>query len=72
MNVRIVEYAPGYRALEWTRKVQILLCLSGVLRTELADGSLVLIGPGTSYRVPEKDPAHRCHTQTGATVLIVD
>lgn len=72
MRLRMVEYSPGYRANHWCSKGHILLCLSGVLRTELADGRIVVIGPGASYQVGDDEQPHRSCTETGATLFIVD
>ena len=40
MRVRMVEYTPGYVSDHWCVKGHVLLCLSGELHTELADGAV--------------------------------
>jgi hypothetical protein len=72
IRVRMVEYSPGYLADHWCKKGHILLCLEGELHTELADGREFVLTPGMSYQVADEAEAHRSHTQTGATLFIVD
>ena len=72
LRVRMVEYSPNYRANHWCEKGHILLCLAGELRTELADGRVFSLTPGTSYQVADNTDAHRSSTSTGATLFIVD
>ena len=72
IRVRMVEYSPGYRADHWCSKGHILLCLSGELHTELADGRVVVLTPGTSYQVADGAEPHRSVTATGAKLFIVD
>jgi hypothetical protein len=72
VRVRMVEYSVGYRADHWCEKGHILLCLTGNLETELADGRLFHLGPGMSYQVADEAEAHRSRTRTGATLFIVD
>jgi len=72
IRVRMVEYTPGYAADHWCSKGHVLLCLSGELHTELADGRHFTLTPGMSYQVADSAEPHRSHTQTGATLFIVD
>ena len=72
IRVRMVEYSAGYRADHWCEKGHILLCLSGELETELADGRQFHLRPGMSYQVADKAEPHRSRTVTGATLFIVD
>lgn len=72
IRVRMVEYSPGYLADHWCEKGHVLLCLSGVLDTELVDGRRFRLTPGTSYQVADQAEAHRSSTATGATLFIVD
>jgi hypothetical protein len=72
VRVRMVEYSAGYRANHWCEKGHILLCLTGELDTELADGRTFHLRPGMSYQVADRAEAHRSSTQTGATLFIVD
>jgi quercetin dioxygenase-like cupin family protein len=72
LRVRMVEYSPGYEANHWCNKGHILLCLSGELRTELQDGSVVELTAGMSYQVGDDVMPHRSTTRTGASLFIVD
>ena len=72
VRVRMVEYSPDYRADHWCEKGHILLCLTGDLETELADGRRFRLGPGMSYQVADKAEAHRSCSRGGATLFIVD
>lgn len=72
IRVRMVEYTPGYRADHWCEKGHILLCLEGELVTELADGRIFTLTPGTSYQVADGAEPHRSSTTTGARLFIVD
>lgn len=72
IRVRMVEYSPGYVADHWCVKGHILLCLEGELHTELADGRVFILKPGTSYQVADYSEPHRSQTTTGAKLFIVD
>jgi quercetin dioxygenase-like cupin family protein len=72
IRVRMVDYTPGYLADHWCEKGHILLCLSGELTTELADGRIFVLKPGMSYQVADGAEPHRSSTETGATLFIVD
>ena len=72
IRVRMVEYEPGYIADHWCEKGHILLCLSGELHTELADGRTFVLKPGVSYQVADHAEAHRSSTSVGAKLFIVD
>ena len=72
VRVRLVEYSAGYQANHWCQKGHILLCLTGELETELADGRQFRLRPGMSYQVADNAEAHRSRTATGATLFIVD
>ncbi|RCS58088.1 DHCW motif cupin fold protein [Parvibium lacunae] len=72
IRVRMVEYSAGYLADHWCQKGHILLCLSGELHTELADGRHFVLTPGQSYQVADGAEPHRSSTPTGATLFIVD
>lgn len=61
VRVRMVEYSPGYLADHWCHKGHILLCLSGELHTELADGRRYVLTPGTSYQVADHAAAPLVH-----------
>lgn len=72
LRVRMVEYTPGYLADHWCHKGHILLCLEGELVTELEDGRIFTLTPGTSYQVADQAEAHRSSTTCGAKLFIVD
>jgi hypothetical protein len=72
VRVRMVRYTAGYRADHWCRRGHVLLVLSGVLITELQDGTTVTLAAGRSYTVADEASSHRSHTLTGATLFIVD
>ncbi|MEO6115362.1 MAG: DHCW motif cupin fold protein [Pseudolysinimonas sp.] len=71
-RIRMVEYSPGYLADHWCTKGHVLLCLTGLLSTELGDGRLIELAPGDSYQVGDDSEPHRSSTTTGATLFIVD
>ena len=72
IRVRMVEYSAGYLADHWCEKGHILLCLSGELETELADGSVAILAPGMSYQVADGAMAHRSRTKVATSLFIVD
>ncbi|QDQ28577.1 hypothetical protein FNU76_20715 [Chitinimonas arctica] len=72
IRVRMVEYTPGYLADHWCSKGHILLCLSGELHTELADGRRFDLRAGMSYQVADEAEPHRSSSVGGATLFIVD
>jgi hypothetical protein len=72
IRVRMVEYSPGYAADHWCVKGHVLLCISGELHTELADGRKFTLTPGMSYQVADHAEPHRSQTAIGATLFIVD
>lgn len=72
IRVRMVEYSPGYEADHWCTKGHVLLCLTGELDTELADGRWFSLKPGMSYQVADGAEPHRSRTKVGATLFIVD
>jgi hypothetical protein len=72
VRVRLVEYSANYRADHWCKKGHVLLCLSGELETELADGRRFLLGPGMSYQVGDHVAPHRSSSRGGARLFIVD
>ncbi|MBT0963961.1 DHCW motif cupin fold protein [Denitromonas iodatirespirans] len=72
IRVRMVEYSPGYLADHWCSKGHILLCLAGVLHTELEDGRTFVLTPGMSYQVADGAEPHRSSTVVGASLFVVD
>jgi len=72
VRVRMVEYAPGYKADHWCQKGHFLLVIAGELVTELADGRVSTLKPGMSYQVADGAEPHRSSTAVGAKLFIVD
>ncbi|CAM2155034.1 MULTISPECIES: DHCW motif cupin fold protein [Paraburkholderia] len=72
IRVRFVEYSPGYVADHWCTKGHVLLCVSGELETELADGRRFVLTPGMSYQVADHAEPHRSSSPKGATLFVVD
>lgn len=72
LRVRMVEYSPGYFADHWCSRGHVLLVLEGELVTELKDGRIFKLAPGTSYQVADGVEPHRSHTEVGAKLFIVD
>ena len=72
IRVRMVEYSPGYFANHWCSRGHVLLVLEGELVTELQDGRIFHLTPGTSYQVADGAEPHRSHTEVGAKLFIVD
>lgn len=72
VRVRMVEYTAGYLADHWCQKGHVLLCLTGELHTELADGRRFVLTPGVSYQVSDDAEAHRSSSPLGARLFIVD
>ena len=72
VRVRMLEYSAGYCADHWCSKGHFLLCLSGELDTELADGRRFTLKPGMSYQVADGAEPHRSSTRVGATLFVID
>lgn len=72
VRIRQVQYTPGYVADHWCTKGHVLLCLSGVLHTELADGRTFVLTAGMSYQVGDNAEPHRSSSPLGATLFVVD
>lgn len=72
MRVRMVEYTAGYVSDHWCVKGHVLLCLSGELHTELANGRRFTLTQGMSYQVGDNAEPHRSSSPQGATLFIVD
>jgi hypothetical protein len=72
VRLRMLEYSAGYRADHWCTKGHFLLCLEGVLHTELADGRAFELRPGMSYQVADGAEPHRSFTPCGAKLFVVD
>ena len=68
----MVDYSPGYAADHWCSRGHILLVLEGSLTTELDNGDVVTLSPGSSYQVGHNAQPHRSRTREGARLFIVD
>jgi hypothetical protein len=71
IRVRMVEFTPGYLA-DHCSKGHILLCIEGMLHTELEDGRTFILTPGMSYQAADGAEPHRSFTEVGAKLFIVD
>jgi hypothetical protein len=73
IQVHMAEYSPGYKADGWCKTGHVLLVMKGVLVTELKDGRIFTLNAGDSYQVSSSETnPHRSHTDTGATLFVVD
>ena len=73
LHVHMAEYSPGYKAAGWCSTGHVLSVLKGQLITELKDGRVFTLNAGMSYIVSDDEiNPHRSHTDTGATLLVVD
>ena len=72
VRVRMVRYTPGYLADHWCKRGHILLVLEGSIVTEVEGRETVTLRAGMMYAVADDASAHRSHTETGATLFIVD
>jgi hypothetical protein len=73
IQVRLVEYGPGYRADHWCAKGHIVHVVAGDLVIEHRDGIRFALRPGMSWHAPDDaGPPHRVLCDRGATVFIVD
>jgi hypothetical protein len=73
IHVHMAEYSPGYKADGWCSTGHVLLVLKGQLVTELKDGRVFTLNAGQSYQVSSSETnPHRSHTDTGATLFLVD
>jgi quercetin dioxygenase-like cupin family protein len=74
VQLRVVEYGPGYLADHWCAKGHILYVISGALRIEHQDGKETYeLSAGMSWRSADGEGSpHRVRSTDGATVFIVD
>ena len=72
LRIRMVEYAPGYKADHWCQKGHIIYCIEGEMITEMEDGREYTLRKGMSYHVSDNLSSHRSRTATGAKLFIVD
>lgn len=73
VQLRVVDYDPGYLADHWCSKGHILYVISGSLTIEHGDGKASYeLAAGMSWQTADNGPPHRVRSTGGATVFIVD
>jgi len=73
LQLRLVEYSPGYLADHWCDKGHILLVTEGELTIEHRDGRRYELATGATWHVADNGAsAHHVVSERGATVFIVD
>jgi hypothetical protein len=73
IQIRLVDYGPGYVADHWCAKGHILHVVAGALVIEHEDGRRVALTPGMCWHVGDDEgPPHRVVCERGARVFIVD
>lgn len=74
IQLRVVEYAPGYLADHWCSKGHILYVVSGELVIEHRDGQAAhRLSTGMSWHVADDEGTpHRVRSATGAKIFILD
>jgi hypothetical protein len=72
LRVRFVEYSEGYLADHWCQKGHIVHCLSGMLTSEMEDGTSYNLQPGMTYIVSDNMSSHRSLCSEKVQLLIID
>ena len=73
VQLRVVDYEPGYLADHWCSKGHILYVISGSLTIEHGDGKEpYALAAGMSWQTADGGSPHRVRTTSGAKVFIVD
>jgi hypothetical protein len=73
IQLRMVEYSPGYLADHWCDKGHILLVTEGAVLLEHRDGARYELAAGGTWHVADNGAApQRVICEHGATVFIVD
>jgi hypothetical protein len=73
VQVRLVDYGPGYVADHWCAKGHILFVVAGALQIEHRDGPCFALSAGMSWHAGDGEgPPHRVVCREGARVFIVD
>jgi hypothetical protein len=74
VQMRVVDYHPGYLADHWCSKGHLLYVISGELTIEHRDGrETYKLSVGMSWRSSDDEGSpHRVRTKSGARVFIVD
>jgi quercetin dioxygenase-like cupin family protein len=74
VQLRVVEYSPGYLADHWCSKGHVMYVIAGELTIEhQTDQPAYELATGMSWHVADDQvPAHRVRSKKGATVFILD
>lgn len=73
IRIRRIVYSPRYRADHWCSRGHILYVLEGELTIHLQDGRSSGLHKGMSFQTGNDETnQHRCFSEHGAEVLIVD
>jgi len=74
VQLRLVEYGPGYLADHWCAKGPVVHVVSGALTIEhQRDAPACALSAGMIWHVADNEgPAHRGRSDGGATVFFVD
>lgn len=72
LRVRLVEYSEGYLADHWCQKGHIVHCLSGMLTSEMEDGTAHELRAGMTYIVSDDMSSHRSRCTEKVQLLIID
>ncbi len=74
IQLRLVEYAPGYLADHWCSKGHIIYVVAGTLTIEHQnDRPACALSAGMSWHVADDEgPPHRVRSDNGATIFILD
>jgi quercetin dioxygenase-like cupin family protein len=72
IQLRLVEFSPGFHTGRWCPKGHIIFVLSGELIIEHQDGQQYRVPAGMTYHVADDGPAHRAFSNEGARFFIVD
>lgn len=73
VQVRLVEYSPGYVGDHWCNKGHIAFVVAGQMQIERRDGTIWIVPAGTTWLAADNDGSpHRACSREGASVFIVD
>jgi hypothetical protein len=73
IQLRLVEFSPGFRTGRWCPKGHIIFVLSGDLTIEHKDGQQYGVSGGMTYHVADDaESPHRAFSKAGAKFFIVD
>jgi hypothetical protein len=72
IQLRRVDYSPGYLADHWCSKGHLVFVIAGDLTIEHQDGRRYALTSGMSYHVADDGPPHRALSENGATVFAID